>query len=500
MESESSRLLGRAPNEIQQQNWFLREFTHPTDPNTLLHRLFILFFICTLSFGSYFCFDNPASLEGPMLKTLSIDKTEYELFYSLYSWPNVILSVIGGYLLDRVFGHRLGALLFSSILCVGQLIFALGGHFGSFYLMCAGRFVFGLGGESLAVTQNTYAVVWFKGKELNLVFGLLLSVSRLGSTFAMVTLGPIFRSLVGANFGRTTALGFCLDLGVLICVLSLLGAVVLGLLDKRAEKIVENRIVNQEGPIKLKDILHFPLSLWVIFFICAFYYVSVFPFISLGLVFFQQKYGESSYLASSTNSAVYIVSAVVSPLCGILIDKTGLSVFWVTVGTLLTLLAHSLLAFTFILPLGIMIIMGFAYSILASSLWPLVGYLVNENALGTAYGIMQAIQNAGLAIIAIVAGILLDQYGYLVLELFFCMCLCVTLLLCITLYFLDLGKGGILNRTSCSRKKAELLEQVKEDLYGDEYEDTDAVMEDSLRRRLPLPNDRNLGPVRQDVN
>ncbi len=38
-------------------------------------------------------------------------------------------------------------------------------------LMEIGRFVFGIGGESLAVAQNTYAVSWFKGKELNMVFG-----------------------------------------------------------------------------------------------------------------------------------------------------------------------------------------------------------------------------------------------------------------------------------------------------------------------------------------
>ena len=37
--------------------------------------------------------------------------------------------------------------------------------------MQIGRFVFGIGGESLAVAQNTYAVTWFKGKELNMVFG-----------------------------------------------------------------------------------------------------------------------------------------------------------------------------------------------------------------------------------------------------------------------------------------------------------------------------------------
>ena len=40
------------------------------------------------------------------------------------------------------------------------------------YVLCR------IGGESLAVAQNTYAVKWFQGRELNMVFGLQLSFSR----------------------------------------------------------------------------------------------------------------------------------------------------------------------------------------------------------------------------------------------------------------------------------------------------------------------------------
>ena len=58
----------------------------------------------------------------------------------------------------------------------GQIIFAAGGLLGSFIIMQVGRFVFGIGGESLAVAQNTYAVTWFKGKELNMVFGFQVSI------------------------------------------------------------------------------------------------------------------------------------------------------------------------------------------------------------------------------------------------------------------------------------------------------------------------------------
>ena len=52
------------------------------------------------------------------------------------------------------------------------------------WLMDLGRFVFGIGGESLVVVQSTYAVLWFKGKELNLVFGLQLSMATIVSSLA----------------------------------------------------------------------------------------------------------------------------------------------------------------------------------------------------------------------------------------------------------------------------------------------------------------------------
>ena len=70
-----------------------------------------------------------------------------------------------------VFGIRLGTIIFATIIIGGQFLFGLGALIQSFSLMQVGRFVFGIGGESLAVAQNTYAVSWFKGKELNMVFG-----------------------------------------------------------------------------------------------------------------------------------------------------------------------------------------------------------------------------------------------------------------------------------------------------------------------------------------
>lgn len=38
-----------------------------------------------------------------------------------------------------------------------------------------------LGGENLLVAQCTYAVIWFKPTELNMVFGFLLCIARIVS-------------------------------------------------------------------------------------------------------------------------------------------------------------------------------------------------------------------------------------------------------------------------------------------------------------------------------
>ncbi|CAI9547165.1 unnamed protein product, partial [Staurois parvus] len=154
-------------------------------------------------------------------------------------WPNVVLCFFGGFLIDRVFGIRLGTIIFSLFVCAGQVIFATGALFNAFWLMEAGRLVFGIGGESLAVAQNTYAVSWFKGKELNLVFGLQLSMARVGSTVNMNVMGLVYARIKDAmgSAGYTT-LGITLMIGGITCVFSLICALVLGYLDKRAEKIL----------------------------------------------------------------------------------------------------------------------------------------------------------------------------------------------------------------------------------------------------------------------
>jgi len=139
----------------------------------------------------------------------------------------VVLCFIGGFLIDRVFGIRLGTIIYLFILLVGQLLFAFGGFLGAYWVMIVGRFIFGIGAESLAVAQNNYAVLWFKGKELNMVFGLQLSVARFGSTVNFWVMQPLYKYVTNFYQGHT-AVGVVLLLAAGTCVLSFICALILG--------------------------------------------------------------------------------------------------------------------------------------------------------------------------------------------------------------------------------------------------------------------------------
>lgn len=51
--------------------------------------------------GSYFCYDTPGALADNFKDDLHLNTSQFTLVYSIYSWPNVILCFIGGYLVDR---------------------------------------------------------------------------------------------------------------------------------------------------------------------------------------------------------------------------------------------------------------------------------------------------------------------------------------------------------------------------------------------------------------
>ncbi|XP_040564003.1 lysosomal dipeptide transporter MFSD1 [Lepeophtheirus salmonis] len=407
-------------------------------PQKLPHKILALFFMCLLGFGSYYCYDNPGALQKHFIKDIPMTTLEFASLYSWYSWPNVALPIIGGYLIDTIFGIRLGAIIFGSFICAGQLVFATGGLHDSTALMQTGRFIFGIGGESLAVAQNTYAASWFSGDTLNRVFGFQISIARFGSSVNYWTVGKIYDSLLPKFDHGYTALGWTLMIASFTCFISLVSSIILGVIDKRAKTILKKDDIASD-PISLKDIVKFPLNFWLLSTVCVTYYVTVFPFVSLAQVFLMKKYNLGVQEANVLTGLVYLISAFASPILGYIIDKVGRNLTFVLTAVFFTLLAHMMLAFTFWNPYIPICVMGMSYSLLASALWPICTLIVPIERLGTAFGIMQAIQNLGLAIVPLGAGVIVDNYGYIWLEIYFIFWLTIAIIATLTMWLIDLN-------------------------------------------------------------
>ncbi|XP_037075476.1 major facilitator superfamily domain-containing protein 1-like isoform X3 [Pollicipes pollicipes] len=362
--------------------------------------------------------------------------------------------MVGGFLIDRVFGIRLGAIIFAGFVCVGQVIFASGGILDLFWLMVVGRFVFGIGGESLCVAVNTYSVQWYKGKELNMVLGLSLSVARAGSTVNFNVMKPLYDA-VSESYSGYKATGVTLMIAGLATILSLVLAVIMWFLDKRAQVILRRDEGKTGEEVHITDVKDFPVSFWMLTAICVFYYAAIFPFVSFGQVFFIRKFEMTPAEANSCTGIIYIISLVASPFIGLSIDFAGRNILWVMVSVLMTIGCHALMAFSFINPWVAMSILGIAFSMLASALWPMVALVIPERQCGTAYGIMQSVQNLGLALVNMLGGTIVDHSGYLVLEVFFLACLCATMMAAIVILVHDAAHGGSLNMTPGERRRFE---------------------------------------------
>jgi MFS family permease len=102
-------------------------------------------------------------LEETLYEHLNITETQYQLFYSLYSLPNIFTLLFIGFFLDKI-GMRIGIVALSLALTIFQLLFAIGGQINSFGLMLAARVLFGIASRSIFIPQASLISFWFKGK------------------------------------------------------------------------------------------------------------------------------------------------------------------------------------------------------------------------------------------------------------------------------------------------------------------------------------------------
>ncbi len=361
----------------------------------------VLLFTSLALFGNYYVYDSIAPVASLLAEKLGFQDTQLGTLNAIYSFPNIVMVLIGGVIVDRI-GTRKATLYFTAICLLGAILTA---STGSFVVMAAGRLVFGLGAESMIVAITAALGQWFKGKQLAFAFGLNVSLARAGSYAA--DLSPTWAKSIYASGWRAALL-----LAVGFAVLSLAAAAVYWLLERDAERRYHLERPTPSDKIVWSDLYRFDRSYWYIVGLCVTFYSVILPFRStFAIKYFQDAHGLSLEAAGTLNSYVFLAAIFATPLFGLIVDRVGRRSLFMLIGSLFLLPAFLLLAYTHADLWVSNTMLGISFSLVPAVLWPCIPYLVEEQRLGTAYGLMTMLQNIGLTIANFGAGLLNDIAG-----------------------------------------------------------------------------------------
>ncbi|MBR0174708.1 MAG: MFS transporter [Bacteroidales bacterium] len=373
-------------------------------------------------FGSYFFDDMFSSISflfsDPSRLELGWDAAGYGLYTSGYS----VLCVFGGLivcgmLLDK-WGVRITGSIFVGLMAAGAAMVACAVSSGmnpkaSLSLAYAGCMVFGLGSEIAGVAVTRSIARWFKDGPMAFAMGLQLAIARLGTAFALIMAPKLVSARDPEHFYTLaeTAKPAFFGLGLLLfgCIL---WAVFVAL---DAKRFPSGRTDDKSEGFRLADVGKILTNkrFILISLLCVFFYSSIIAFKKFAGAILVPRFDIPAEAASWMVSMLPFATVIFAPLFGILVDKLGHPTRWMLGGAVLALAAHLLLAFA---PAGVpfwgylsMVFLGFGYSLVPAAMWPSVPKIVPENVLGTAYSLIYWIQNLGLMLFKMLAGVILGK-------------------------------------------------------------------------------------------
>lgn len=377
----------------------------------------------TMMFG-YFFTDVMSPLE-PLLTAAKADgglglgwtSDEYGFFSGAYGYFNVFLLLLffGGIILDK-FGIRFTGIMSTILMFGGALIkwYAVGHNFdgtiavpffGSYHTQvvfaATGFAIYGVGCEIAGITVSKVIVKWFTGHELALAMGLQVALARIGTAGALALALPFAKAMGGVSAS--------VGLGAAMLCAGMIAFIVYCIMDKKEDASAAAVQSEPEEGFKFSNLgtLFCNRGFWYVAVLCLMFYAGVFPFLKFATKLMVMKYNVPEATAGLIPAMLPFGTIFLTPLFGSIYDKYGKGATLMLIGSTLLTLVH----ITFALPLNswvlaiiVMIVLGIAFGLVPSAMWPSVPKIIPMKLLGTAYALIFYIQNIGLALVPVWIG------------------------------------------------------------------------------------------------
>lgn len=385
-----------------------------------------MFIVSFTMMCGYFITDVMASLEvmctTPVAEGgLGWSSSEYGFFSGAYGYINVFLLMLffGGIILDRC-GIRFTGVMSSSLMLGGALLkwYALSTDFGDATFMgyhiqvvlaSLGFAIFGMGAEITGITVSKVIIKWFTGHEVALAMGLQVAMARIGTAVALACSLPMARAM--------SDISYPVLFGALCLCVGLVAYLVYCVMDKKLDRSVEAVQEEAEERFQLKDLkmIFTNKGFWLITLLCLMFYAGVFPFLKFATKLMIAKYHVEPQMAGLIPAMLPFGTILLTPLFGSLYDRIGKGATLMIIGSVMLMVVHLLFALpilnTWWFAIVIMIVLGIAFSLVPSALWPSVPKIIPMKQLGSAYATIFYIQNIGLSMVPVLIGWVIENYS-----------------------------------------------------------------------------------------
>ena len=362
-----------------------------------------------------------APLEDMLVNDLGWTSSQYGFFSGAYGYINVFLLMLffGGIILDKC-GIRITGTMSCSLMLAGALIkwYALDSNFGDAMFMgypmqvavaALGFAIFGMGAEITGITVTKVIAKWFTGHEMALAMGLQVAMARIGTAAALACSLPLAKAM--GNVSAPLLLG-----AALLCI-GFVSYLVYCILDRKLDASTVTQEENKEEEFKLSDLkfIFTNKGFWLITFLCLMFYSAVFPFLKFATKLMIYKYGVEPELAGLIPAMLPFGTILLTPLFGSLYDRKGKGATLMIIGSMMLALVHILFALpifnVYWFAILVMVLLGIAFSLVPSAMWPSVPKIIPMKQLGSAYSIIFYIQNIGLSMVPLLIGWVIDKYA-----------------------------------------------------------------------------------------
>ena len=342
---------------------------------------------------------------------------DYGFFSGSYGYFNVFLLLLffGGIILDKC-GIRFTGMMATVLMFVGALVkfWALSHDFegtidvpffGTYHTQVVwaslGFAIYGVGCEITGITVSKVIVKWFTGHELALALGLQVALARVGTAIALACSMPIAKAMGGVH----TSVG----LGAVMLCIGVIVFIVYCVMDKKEDASAAAVQAEPEEGFKFADLksLVTNVGFWYVAVLCLMFYAGVFPFLKFATKLMVFKYGVDADLAGLIPAMLPFGTIFLTPLFGNIYDKHGKGATLMIIGSILLTLVHVVFALplnSWVVAIVMMIVLGIAFGLVPSAMWPSVPKIIPMKLLGTAYALIFYIQNIGLSLIPVWIG------------------------------------------------------------------------------------------------